>query len=66
MTILVTPAGLRWIARYADGIGPAKDRIVPRDATGVSAPPTSLVRDAHSAELLVHPFTSVTKPVPAC
>jgi len=54
---LVTPAGLRWIARYADGIGPAKDRIVPRDATGVSAPPTSLVRDAHSAELLVHPFT---------
>ena len=54
---LVTPAGLRWIARYADGIGPAKDRIHPRDATGSSAQPTSLVHEAHAAGLVVHPFT---------
>jgi glycerophosphoryl diester phosphodiesterase len=54
---LVTPAGLRQIARYADGIGPAKDRIVPRDGAGFSAPPTSLVHDAHAAGLMVHPFT---------
>ena len=34
---LVTPAGLREIARYADGIGPSKDLIVPRDADGALA-----------------------------
>jgi glycerophosphoryl diester phosphodiesterase len=54
---LVTPAGLREVAGYADGIGPAKDRIVPRDATGSSAQPTSLVHDAHVAGLVVHPFS---------
>jgi glycerophosphoryl diester phosphodiesterase len=54
---LATPAGLRGIARYADGVGPSKDYIVPRDATGRSLPPTSFVRDAHRADLVVHPYT---------
>ncbi len=54
---LITPAGLAGIARYAAGIGPAKDRIVPRDAAGFSQPPTPLIRDAHAVGLLVHPFT---------
>jgi len=54
---LLTPAGLAAIADYAAGIGPAKDRIVPRDAAGFSQQPTSLVPDAHAAGLLVHPFT---------
>jgi glycerophosphoryl diester phosphodiesterase len=54
---LVTPAELAGIARYAAGIGPAKDRIVPRDAAGFSQPSTPLIRDAHAAGLLVHPFT---------
>ena len=54
---LATPAGLRDIARYADGVGPSKDYIVPRDADGRSLPPTSFVRDAHRAGLLVHPYT---------
>jgi glycerophosphoryl diester phosphodiesterase len=31
---LVTPAGLAEIATYADGIGPSKDLIVPRDSAG--------------------------------
>ena len=31
---LVTPAGLREIARYADGIGVCKDVMIPRTATG--------------------------------
>jgi glycerophosphoryl diester phosphodiesterase len=55
---LVTPAGLREIARYADGIGPEKGRIIPRvmPANTLGAP-TTLVRDAHRAGLLVHPFT---------
>lgn len=54
---LVTPEGLDEIAKYADGIGPAKDRIIPRDAAGFLAQPTTLVRDAHAVRLLVHPFT---------
>ena len=54
---LATPAGLATIAAYADGIGPSKDYIVPRDATGASLPPTSFVGDAHAAGLLVHPYT---------
>ncbi len=54
---LVTPEGLMEIARYADGIGPDKGRIVPRDAGGNLAEPTSLVDDAHRRGLLVHPYT---------
>jgi glycerophosphoryl diester phosphodiesterase len=54
---LATPAGLRSIARYADGVGPSKDYIVPRDAAGRSLAPTSFVRDAHAAGLKVHPYT---------
>jgi glycerophosphoryl diester phosphodiesterase len=54
---LATPAGLKEIARYADGVGPSKDYIVPRDASGRSLPPTSFVGDAHKAKLVVHPYT---------
>lgn len=45
------------IAGFADGIGPAASLVVPRDAAGFSAPPTSLVADAHAAGLVVHPWT---------
>jgi glycerophosphoryl diester phosphodiesterase len=54
---MATPAGLRDISRYADGVGPSKDYIVPRDALGNSLAPTSFVDDAHDAGLLVHPYT---------
>jgi glycerophosphoryl diester phosphodiesterase len=54
---LATPQGLKDIARYADGVGPSKDYIVPRDASGASLPPTTFVTDAHKAGLLVHPYT---------
>jgi glycerophosphoryl diester phosphodiesterase len=54
---LATPAGLASIARYADGVGPSKDYIVPRNPDQSSAAPTSFVRDAHSAGLVVHPYT---------
>ncbi|MBC7974189.1 MAG: glycerophosphodiester phosphodiesterase, partial [Myxococcales bacterium] len=54
---LVTPAGLRDIARYADGIGVNKNLIVPRDATGKLQAPTTLIADAHARRLLVHAFT---------
>src|SRR4051794_5426461 len=55
---LVTPRGLAAIARYAEGIGPDKSRIVAGNTAGTAlGQPTTLVRDAHRAGLLVHPFT---------
>jgi len=54
---LIKPAGLAEIATYAQGIGPNKNLIVPRDGKGNKMPPTSLVADAHKAGLLVHPWT---------
>jgi len=54
---LVTPAGLRQVARYADVLGPEKGQIVPRDAAGRLLAPTTLVRDAHRAGLAVVPYT---------
>ena len=54
---LATPAGLAGIARYADGIGPEKGQVIPRDADGTLGSPTALVGDAHRAGLVVHPYT---------
>jgi glycerophosphoryl diester phosphodiesterase len=54
---LATRQGLDEVASYADGVGPSKDYIVPRDATQRSLAPTSFVGDAHAAGLLVHPYT---------
>lgn len=54
---LVTPEGLEEIATYADGLGPDKALVIPRDADGRLGTPTSLVDDAHAAGLLVHPYT---------
>ena len=44
---MATAAGLKEIAKYADGVGPSKDYI----------PGTTFVRDAHRAGLVVHPYT---------
>lgn len=49
--------GLKRIAAYADGIGPDKTLIVPRDGQGRSTAPTDLVSRAHAAGLKVHPWT---------
>ncbi|MFI9003343.1 glycerophosphodiester phosphodiesterase [Streptomyces sp. NPDC053541] len=54
---LVTPAGLNWIASYAQGIGPTLDLILPRDANGRLGAETTLVRDAHAQGLILHPYT---------
>jgi glycerophosphoryl diester phosphodiesterase len=52
-----TPSGLKEIAEYADGIGPRMQHII----TGVDAKGqpqmTDLVKDAHAAGLVVHPYT---------
>ncbi|MGW0557163.1 glycerophosphodiester phosphodiesterase [Streptomyces sp. NPDC002926] len=54
---LVKPDGLTWIASYAQGIGPTLDLIIPKEANGKLGTPTSLVRDAHAKDLILHPYT---------
>lgn len=59
-----TPAGLREVARYAQGVGPHLGHI----ATGIGADGrprfTTLVTDAHAAGLLVHPYTARADALP--
>ncbi|HEY9755779.1 MAG TPA: glycerophosphodiester phosphodiesterase [Oculatellaceae cyanobacterium] len=54
---MVKPEGLADIAKYAQGIGPNKNLILPRDKSGKILKATSLVADAHKVGLLVHPWT---------
>ena len=54
---LATRAGLRSIAKYADGVGACKNLVIPRDAQQRLLQPTDLVADAHRFDLVVHPWT---------
>ncbi|WP_372667296.1 glycerophosphodiester phosphodiesterase [Amycolatopsis kentuckyensis] len=54
---IVTPQGLRDIAKYAKYLGPEKGQIIPLDAAGNLTSPTALVADAHKAGLKVQPYT---------
>ncbi|MFI9567530.1 glycerophosphodiester phosphodiesterase [Streptomyces rishiriensis] len=54
---LITRAGLREIAGYAQGIGPTLDLVIPKDAAGNLTRPTTLVKDAHAVGLVLHPYT---------
>jgi len=54
---MLTPAGLKTIATYADGVGVEKATIIPRAADGRLGAVTTLVSDAHKAGLKVHVWT---------
>ncbi|MFZ6676788.1 glycerophosphodiester phosphodiesterase [Undibacterium sp. Tian12W] len=54
---LVTPAGLKEIAQYADAVSPYKEVIIPRDTKNELGAATSFVTDAHAAGLKVHTWT---------
>ncbi|MEV5596274.1 glycerophosphodiester phosphodiesterase [Streptomyces sp. NPDC052496] len=54
---LVKPAGLRWIAGFAQGIGPDLTVILPRTKDDKLDKPSSVVKDAHAAGLVLHPYT---------
>ncbi|PZS27057.1 MAG: glycerophosphodiester phosphodiesterase [Pseudonocardiales bacterium] len=54
---ICSATGLKTVARYATFLGPDKNQIVPRDASGKLLSPTSLIHFAHQAHLLVAPYT---------
>ncbi|MGP3980297.1 glycerophosphodiester phosphodiesterase [Streptomyces sp. KR80] len=54
---LIKPEGLRWMAGFAQGIGPVLSLIIPQDESGKLGKPTTLVKDAHRAGLILHPYT---------
>ncbi|MGD7412607.1 glycerophosphodiester phosphodiesterase family protein, partial [Ralstonia pseudosolanacearum] len=54
---LMTDQGLRDIAAYANGVGPDKSSVIALDANGALTDPSDLIRNAHSASLVVHPYT---------
>lgn len=54
---MVTPAGLREVAGYADAIGVERRALLPLDAQGRLGAPTPLIADAHAAGLQVVAYT---------
>ncbi len=55
-SVLVTPAGLKQVAAVVDGIGPSLGRIVTW-SSGTEHKVSDLVKNAHAAGLVVHPYT---------
>ena len=53
---MISAQGLKAIAAYADGVGPDWSMVLPT-VDGALGPASALVKDAHAAGLLVHPWT---------
>jgi len=62
---LRTTAGLRAVARYAQGIGPWIEQIVTWPSPGAAPHFTTLVADAHATGLAVHAYTFRIDQLPA-
>ncbi|MFE6164422.1 glycerophosphodiester phosphodiesterase [Streptomyces sp. NPDC056486] len=54
---LIKPEGLEWMASFAQGIGPTLDLVIPKKSDGSLGTPSTLVKDAHKAGLILHPYT---------
>ena len=54
---MATPAGLKAISEYANGIGPNKAMVIPRTLLSNLGEPTALIVDAHTVGLAVHIWT---------
>jgi glycerophosphoryl diester phosphodiesterase len=54
---MLTPAGLADMAKYADVLSPPTRAVIPLNADGRLAPPTTVVANAHKAGLQVIPWT---------
>jgi glycerophosphoryl diester phosphodiesterase len=54
---LLTPAGMREVSTYAQGLGPSRDRLLPLDEEGRILDAAELVAEAHRAALTVFCWT---------
>lgn len=54
---LVTAAGLKEVATYADVVSPYKDILIPRNAANNLGTPTNVIANARAAGLSVHTWT---------
>jgi glycerophosphoryl diester phosphodiesterase len=54
---LLTPAGMREVSTYAQGIGPSRNRLLPLDEGSRVVGAAGLVAGAHDAELAVYCWT---------
>lgn len=54
---MLTPAGLKTIAQYAQILGPATRTLLPLDAQGRLGQPNEIIAAAHAAGLQVQPYT---------
>ncbi|MDY7226453.1 glycerophosphodiester phosphodiesterase [Hyalangium rubrum] len=54
---LLTEAGIKEIATYADGVSPYKLNLISVDAAGAFQTPTDVIRIAHDNDLVVHSWT---------
>lgn len=54
---LATPEGLAWVGRYAHGVGPTKELVLPVGDDGAHEAVTPLVRDAHRLGLTLQVWT---------
>nr|MBA2463497.1 hypothetical protein [Nocardioidaceae bacterium] len=54
---LVTPAGLREVATYAEGVGTNKDLVLPRDAAGAVGAPSPVAKGDVRAEIFASPLS---------
>ncbi len=63
---LMTPDGLRDVARYATWLGPEKNSVIPLTPAGRLAVPSRLVDDAHAAglQVVVHTFRAENQFLP--
>ncbi len=55
--VMRTEAGIKEVATYADGIGPALSHVLAADPKSKKVKPTPLVGWAHAQKLIVHPYT---------
>ncbi len=60
---LMTDKGLKFVASYADGIGPWKGLILPKGRKATSFKNTGLIARAHKHKLVVHAYTFRNEPM---
>lgn len=62
---ILEPGGMAKVSEYADGIGPSCSLLVDKNSPRTNLVVTDMVKEAHAAGLVVHPYTFRVEQVPA-